>query len=163
MRENVTNLRIHIHWPGSTLIHRQERNLEIDRTCLLQPPGYPKKDKWEPLLQWVDVQGDLSIFCSHRSYCKFYRTLSHIFTKLQVLSKPFLFVCRLLHLRGRVSSLHGHHVAYFRRLGKAVLRNSGLSKITLLDLFTLSIRTPHLLTILVLKFEQVRFTTPCCV
>ena len=29
--------------------------------------------------------------------------------------------------------------------------------------FTLSIRTPQLSTILVLKFEQVQFTTQCCV
>ena len=29
--------------------------------------------------------------------------------------------------------------------------------------FTLSIRTPQLLTILVRKFEQVQFTTRCCV
>ena len=30
-------------------------------------------------------------------------------------------------------------------------------------IFTLSIRTPQLLTMLVLKFEQVQFTTRCCV
>ena len=31
------------------------------------------------------------------------------------------------------------------------------------DIFTLSIQTPQLFTILDLKFEQVQFTTHCCV
>ena len=34
-----------------------------DRICLLQPPGYPKRDNWEALLCWVDVQADLSLCC----------------------------------------------------------------------------------------------------
>ena len=32
-----------------------------DRTCPLQPPGYPKMDKRERLLYWVDVQAHLSL------------------------------------------------------------------------------------------------------
>ena len=35
-----------------------------DRMCLLQPTGYPKSDKQEPLPHWVDVQADLS-FAGH--------------------------------------------------------------------------------------------------
>ena len=46
-----------------------------DRMCLLQPPGYPKKDKREPLVYCVDVQTDLSICWPHRSYCRFCRAL----------------------------------------------------------------------------------------
>ena len=32
-----------------------------DRMFLLQPPGYPKRDKREPLLYVVDVQADLLV------------------------------------------------------------------------------------------------------
>ena len=32
-----------------------------DRMCLLQALGYPKRDKWEPLPYWMDVQADLSL------------------------------------------------------------------------------------------------------
>ena len=32
-----------------------------DRLCLLQPQGYPKKDKQEPLPCWEYVQADLSL------------------------------------------------------------------------------------------------------
>ena len=49
-----------------------------DRMCLLQPPGYPKRDKREPLSYWVDVQAELSLFWSHRSYCRFCRALGQI-------------------------------------------------------------------------------------
>ena len=40
-----------------------------DRLCLLQPPGYPKWDKREPMSYRVDVQADLC--WSHRSSCRF--------------------------------------------------------------------------------------------
>ena len=29
-----------------------------DGMCLLQPPDYPKRDKQEPVLYWVDVQAE---------------------------------------------------------------------------------------------------------
>ena len=35
------------------------------RMCLLRPPGYPKRDKREPLPHWVDVQYDQSLRWSH--------------------------------------------------------------------------------------------------
>ena len=41
-----------------------------DRMCRLQPPGYPKRDKREPLPHWVAVQAYLSLLWSHRSYCR---------------------------------------------------------------------------------------------
>ena len=41
------------------------------RMCLLHPSGYPKRDKQEPLPCWLDVQADLSLCWSHRSYCRF--------------------------------------------------------------------------------------------
>ena len=44
--------------------------------CLLQSPGYPKRDKREPLPYWVDVQADPSLCWSHRSYCRFCRALA---------------------------------------------------------------------------------------
>ena len=49
-----------------------------DGMCLLQPPGHPMKDKQEPLPYWVDVQPDLSLCWSHRSYCRFCRMLAHM-------------------------------------------------------------------------------------
>ena len=52
--------------------------------CLLQPPGYPKSDKGEFLPYWVDVQADLSLCWSHRSYCMFFRALSWIFSRCLV-------------------------------------------------------------------------------
>ena len=36
-----------------------------DRMCLLQPPGYQKRDKGEPLPYWVNVQADQSLCWSH--------------------------------------------------------------------------------------------------
>ena len=52
-----------------------------ERICLLQPPGYPKRDKQEPLPYWVDVQADLSRCCSHRSYCRFCCALTQIWAE----------------------------------------------------------------------------------
>ena len=42
-----------------------------DRMCLLQPPGYAKRNKQEPLPYWADVQADLSLCSSQRSNCRF--------------------------------------------------------------------------------------------
>ena len=50
-----------------------------DRMCLLKPPIYPKRDKREPLPYWVDVQADLSLCWSHRSYCRFCRALAQLY------------------------------------------------------------------------------------
>ena len=36
-----------------------------DRTCLLQPPRYPTRNKGEHLTHWVDGQLDLSILAGH--------------------------------------------------------------------------------------------------
>ena len=49
-----------------------------DRMCLLQPPGYSKRNKREVLPYWVNLQADLSLCWSHWSYCKFFRVLAHI-------------------------------------------------------------------------------------
>ena len=91
------SLRIHAVWSESF----------ADRMCILQPPGYPKKDIPEPLPYWVDIQADLSLCWSHRSYCRFCHVLAH---------------CEIVHN-------------------------------------TVNIGMPELLTILVLKFVQVHFTT----
>ena len=45
------------------------------QNCLLQSPGYPKRDKPEPLPYWIDLQVDLSLCSSHRFYCRFCRAL----------------------------------------------------------------------------------------
>ena len=48
-----------------------------DGMCLLQPQDYPKKDKWEPMPYWVDVQADESLCWSNRSYCRFCLALAY--------------------------------------------------------------------------------------
>ena len=50
-----------------------------DRMYLLQPLGYSESDKREPLPYWVDVQADLSLCWSHRSYCRFCHVPAKIF------------------------------------------------------------------------------------
>ena len=42
-----------------------------DRIWLLQPSSYPKRDKQKPLSFWLDAQADLSLYWSHKSYCRF--------------------------------------------------------------------------------------------
>ena len=49
-----------------------------DRMCLQQAPGYPKRNEREPLSYWIDVQADLNLCWSHRSYGTFCRALAHI-------------------------------------------------------------------------------------
>ena len=39
-----------------------------DHMCLVQSPGYLKRDRQEPLPYCVNLQTDLSICWSHRSY-----------------------------------------------------------------------------------------------
>ena len=49
-----------------------------DCMCLLQPPGYSKRDKGESLTYWVDVQADLSLCWLQRLYCRFCCALAHL-------------------------------------------------------------------------------------
>ena len=49
-----------------------------DRMCLLQPPGYLKWNKWNPLPYWVDIQDDLRFCWLHTSDCRFCQALAHI-------------------------------------------------------------------------------------
>ena len=55
-----------------------------DRICLLQPRGYPKRDKREQLPYWVDVQPDLSLCWSHRSYYRVCRALAYFKFKTEL-------------------------------------------------------------------------------
>ena len=41
-----------------------------------KPPGYPKRNKQEPLPYWVVVQADLSLCLSHMYYCRVCRELA---------------------------------------------------------------------------------------
>ena len=68
-------------WPAKNQISVCSRTVWSESlliTCLQQPPGYPKKNKWEHFPKWVDVQADLNLCWSHRSYCRFYHALAHI-------------------------------------------------------------------------------------
>ena len=49
-----------------------------NRMCLLQPLGYPKRDKGEPLPNWLGVLADLSLCWSHRFYCRLCRALAQM-------------------------------------------------------------------------------------
>ena len=49
-----------------------------DRMCLLQPTCYPKIDERKLLPYTVDVQTDLNLCWSRRSYCRFCRALTQI-------------------------------------------------------------------------------------
>ena len=73
----VLHLSFHINEPGHNKTYNktyvtsedsdQPANLHslirvfTDRMCLLQPPGYPKRDKRELLPYWVSVQANLSL------------------------------------------------------------------------------------------------------
>ena len=63
-----------------------------DCMCLLQPPGYLKRDKGEPLSYWVDVQADLSHCWLHRSNCRFCCALADILFTKQYLSKYSIYL-----------------------------------------------------------------------
>ena len=90
------SLHICIVWSESSLI----------ATCLLQPLGYPKRNKWEPLRYWMDVKDDLNLHWSHRTYCRFCRALAQILCGYCLLSGAmfhasscirllkFIFVCK---------------------------------------------------------------------
>ena len=56
-----------------------------DRIFRLQPPVYPKRDKWEPLPYWLDAQADLSLCWSHKSFCRFCFGLAQIWLSIPVL------------------------------------------------------------------------------
>ena len=49
-----------------------------DHMCLLQYLGYPKRDKQDFLSYCVDVQVELSLCWSHRSYCRFCLALAYV-------------------------------------------------------------------------------------
>ena len=49
-----------------------------DRVHLLQPKGYSKRNEQKLLQYVVDVQADLSLCWSHRSYCWFWLTFFYV-------------------------------------------------------------------------------------
>ena len=55
-----------------------------DRTYLLQPPDYTKRNKQVLLLYWVELQADLSLCWSHWSYCRFCRALARFIAHTNV-------------------------------------------------------------------------------
>ena len=55
---------IRFMWPSKTQISLhicKVWSVFTDHMCLLQTPGYPKRDNGEPFPYWVDVQADLSL------------------------------------------------------------------------------------------------------
>ena len=69
--------------------------------CLLQPLGYPKRDKREPFPYWVVVQADLSLCWSPGCYCKFCHVLAHIYLMLLLIC----FLQTYIHLGPVVQSI----------------------------------------------------------
>ena len=70
----MTKPTIRLVRPAKTMIRR---SVLADHMCLLQLPGYQKRDKQELLSCWVDVQADLSLCWLLRSYSGFCRALAH--------------------------------------------------------------------------------------
>ena len=56
-----------------------------DGMCLVEPPGYLKRVKREPLPYWVDVQADLSLCWSYRSFCRFCCVLAQLYMYIWML------------------------------------------------------------------------------
>ena len=78
--------------PAKTQISLRIRavwTVSADCICLLQPPGYPKRDQREPLPYWIDVQADLSLYWLHRSYLRFCRALIHKPAHVKTCNKTF--------------------------------------------------------------------------
>ena len=62
-----------------------------DRMCLLRPPRYQKNYERKPLPYWVDLQADLILCWSHRSYCRFSRTLTHTpFSRVSTFAEQYV-------------------------------------------------------------------------
>ena len=90
MSQSTTKPTIRLVWPAKTQVSATSEDSDQpvhphslirdfpDRMRLLQPPGYPKRDKREPLPYWIDVQPDRNLGWSNMSYCKFCRALAHI-------------------------------------------------------------------------------------
>ena len=58
-------------WPESSLI-----------VCGFYSLSFPKRKKQVPLPYWLDVQTDLSLCWSDRSYCRFCRVLAHFISSM---------------------------------------------------------------------------------
>ena len=62
--------------------HREIRRIIYGYPLLsVAMQGYSKIDKQEPLLYWMNVQADLSLSWSHRSYCRFCRYMCWLIYK----------------------------------------------------------------------------------
>ena len=73
--------------PAKTQIRLRIR-IFVDRMCLLQPPGYPKRDEREPLPYWVDAQDDLSLCWSNKLIVGFVvRWLIYMYEHLYVTTR----------------------------------------------------------------------------
>ena len=70
MSQRTAKLTIRLMQPAKTQISLHIRTVWSVFTncmCLLQPPDYQKRDKWEPKTHWVDVQADKRFCWLHRS------------------------------------------------------------------------------------------------
>ena len=117
--------------------------------------SYPLNAQWKFWSDWVDAQGDLNLCCSHKSSCRFCHVLAHIsLGKKQwvyrINPKYWERLARINNVEPNQmpgvsswSTLFSIHPATCRYINTQWLRA------------TQSIRTSQLLTIFVLKFEQV--------
>ena len=79
LSQRITKPTLRFVWPAKKLIRVRICLLQpTDRICLLQPLWYPKRDEREPLQYWIDVQTDLNLCWSQRSYCRICRALAHL-------------------------------------------------------------------------------------
>ena len=62
------------------------------RMCLSHPPSYLKRDKGVPMPFREDVQAELCLCSSHKSYCRFCHPLAHSSVVLAVLAVMMSFL-----------------------------------------------------------------------
>ena len=97
-REEITNVPAHDKTCNKTSATSEDSDqpahprslirVSADRMWLLQPLGYLKRNKQEPLPYWVGIQAGLrhlSLCWSHRSYCRFCRALLKYIMKIPLL------------------------------------------------------------------------------
>ena len=68
--------------PAKTQVSLRNRavwSVFTDRMYLLKPPDCQKRDKRELLPYWVNVQAEMSLCWSHRSYCRFRFALAQLY------------------------------------------------------------------------------------
>ena len=96
------SLRIRAVWSDSSLIACAFYSLRAIQRGIMRPLPY-----------WMDVQADLSLCWSHRSYCRFFRALAHIKENVQEVSQSRNIVCQS-HQMEKQTNYNGQYYMYLK-------------------------------------------------